>query len=247
MHWKSERLSGRGILISGCIATSLILVAAGSSLAVINSNNSAFMMQARNQGKATAPLPAYKASGLSRTGAEAGVDEAMLLRTAHAASIRLAAEAIAAKEHAEHVMHITHLAHLAHLAHLRAIAQQRAIAARQAVLDAKRAAAPVKRYTVPAAPAGSSHANGHLSPSQVGALWLAAGGPSWAESSAEAIAMCESGDWTGAYNPSGATGLFQILGAVVPGNLYDGYVNALNAVSKFKSSGDSWAQWVCQP
>ena len=103
----------------------------------------------------------------------------------------------------------------------------------------------------PPAPAATQPAPaqgpGVLSPGQVGAYWLSAGGPAWAEGAAESVAMCESGDNTNAYNPSGATGLFQILGQVVAGNLYDPLVNALNAVSKFKASGDTWAQWVCQP
>ena len=77
-------------------------------------------------------------------------------------------------------------------------------------------------------------------------VWECAGGPSWAASAAVVIATCESGMNTDAYNPSGATGLFQILGAVVSGGLTDAHVNALNAVSKFRASGDSWAQWVCQ-
>jgi hypothetical protein len=75
---------------------------------------------------------------------------------------------------------------------------------------------------------------------------VSAGGPSFAEAQAAQIAECESGGNPQAYNPSGATGLWQILGQVVPGNLYDPFVNALNAVSKFKASGDTFAQWVCQ-
>ena len=79
-------------------------------------------------------------------------------------------------------------------------------------------------------------------------LWLCAGGPSWAVSHALSIAMCESGWWTAAHNPSGATGLWQILGQVTAfwGSLYDAHVNALNAVAKFKASGGTFAQWVCQ-
>lgn len=88
---------------------------------------------------------------------------------------------------------------------------------------------------------------GQLAPDQVGAYWLAAGGPAWAEQASESVAMCESGDNTNAYNPSGASGLWQILGQVVPGNIFDPSVNAANAVSKFEASGDSWAQWTCQP
>jgi LysM repeat protein len=89
--------------------------------------------------------------------------------------------------------------------------------------------------------------SGILAPWEVGELWTEAGGPSWAEGEAEDIAYCESSDNTDAYNPSGATGLFQILGAVPgdPSDLWDGYDNARNAVSKFEESGDTFAQWVC--
>jgi len=89
--------------------------------------------------------------------------------------------------------------------------------------------------------------SGILTPAQVGALWLEAGGPASAEAGAEAVAMCESTDNTQALNPDGAAGLWQILGQVVPGNLFDGLVNARNAVAKFTASGDTWAQWTCQP
>jgi cell wall-associated NlpC family hydrolase len=81
---------------------------------------------------------------------------------------------------------------------------------------------------------------------QLEALWVSAGGPSWAEASAATIAECESGGNPRAYNPSGASGLWQILGQVVAGNIFDPMVNALNAVSKFRASGDTFAQWVCQ-
>jgi hypothetical protein len=89
--------------------------------------------------------------------------------------------------------------------------------------------------------------SGVLTPAQVGALWLEAGGPASAEAASEAVAACESGDNTQALNPDGAAGLWQILGQVVPGNLFDGLVNARNAVAKFTASGDTWAQWTCQP
>jgi Transglycosylase SLT domain/LysM domain len=92
-----------------------------------------------------------------------------------------------------------------------------------------------------------SVSGGVLSFGALEALWAQAGGPAWAESSAASVAECESGGNTQAYNPSGASGLWQILGAVVPGNLFNAYTNALNAVSKFEASGDTWAQWVCQP
>jgi LysM domain len=78
------------------------------------------------------------------------------------------------------------------------------------------------------------------------ALWVSAGGPAWAEAHAAEIAECESGGRVNAYNSSGATGLWQILGQVVGGSLWNPYTNALNAVAKFTASGDTFAQWVCQ-
>ena len=100
--------------------------------------------------------------------------------------------------------------------------------------------------TYHAAVSGSSYASsGTYSYSGLEALWISAGGPAWAAAHAASIAECESGGRTSAYNPSGATGLWQILGSVVSGNLYNAYTNALNAVAKFKASGDTFSQWVC--
>lgn len=99
---------------------------------------------------------------------------------------------------------------------------------------------------VPSAPVGSFAAgSGVYSYAALESLWVAAGGPSWAAPHAAEIAMCESGGKPWAYNPSGATGLWQILGSVVPGNLYDPMVNAENAVAKFHGSGNTFSPWVC--
>ena len=91
-----------------------------------------------------------------------------------------------------------------------------------------------------------SHSASYYSFAGLEALWISAGGPAWAAAHAARIAECESGGRTSAYNPSGATGLWQILGQVVGGSLTNPYTNALNAVSKFRASGDTFAQWVCQ-
>jgi LysM repeat protein len=88
--------------------------------------------------------------------------------------------------------------------------------------------------------------SGVLSDAQVAMVWNCAGGSSSQDSNAIAITACESGHNTHAYNPSGATGLFQILGSVVSGDLYDAHVNALNAVAKYNAAG-GWSPWVCQP
>lgn len=95
--------------------------------------------------------------------------------------------------------------------------------------------------------AAVSSSSGTYSFAGLEALWVSAGGPAWAEAQAARVAECESGGRVNAFNPSGATGLWQILGAVVGGNLDNAYTNALNAVSKFKASGETWAQWVCKP
>jgi hypothetical protein len=90
--------------------------------------------------------------------------------------------------------------------------------------------------------------NGVLSFGQLEALWVDGGGPAWAEWRAARIAECESGGNRFAYNPSGATGLWQILGQVTDfgRSLTDPWVNVANAVAKFRASGDTFAQWVCQ-
>lgn len=89
--------------------------------------------------------------------------------------------------------------------------------------------------------------SGTLSFSGLEALWRAAGGPAWAEYDAATVAECESGGQQYAHNPSGADGYWQILGQVSSGDIYDPMVNATNAVDKFEASGDTFAQWVCQP
>jgi hypothetical protein len=99
--------------------------------------------------------------------------------------------------------------------------------------------------TTAPAPVVAAPVSGIYSYSALESLWVSAGGPSWAEAAAATIAECESGGDPQAYNPSGATGLWQILGSVVPGNLTDPMVNAENAVAKFHASGDTFAQWVC--
>jgi LysM repeat protein len=135
-------------------------------------------------------------------------------------------------------VHAAHLAHLAHEAHGAVSTAAVSTAVTQPVTH---------RTTVTHAAAPVAVHSGTLTRAEAGALWLEAGGPASAEIAAENVAVCESGLRTDAYNPSGATGLWQILGAVLPGNLDDPLVNAENAVAKFKASGDTWAQWVCQP
>ncbi len=92
-----------------------------------------------------------------------------------------------------------------------------------------------------------SVSGGNLSFAGLERLWVAAGGDSWAAASAASVAECESGGRQYAYNPSGASGYWQILGEVVPGNVYDPMVNARNAVAKWRASGKTFAQWVCKP
>jgi len=74
-------------------------------------------------------------------------------------------------------------------------------------------------------------------------LWMSAGGPAWNERTAAAIALAESGGNPLARNPSGASGLWQILGQVYPGNIFNPYINARNAVRKYYDAG-GFSPWV---
>jgi hypothetical protein len=126
------------------------------------------------------------------------------------------------------------------------VADRRADARAAAERRADRLAAPASpapSALAPSAPAPT--AAGNFSFAALEALWERAGGPAWAASQAASIAECESGGNPRAYNPSGASGLWQILGQPVPGNIFDPLVNAENAVAKFRASGDTFAQWVC--
>jgi hypothetical protein len=90
-------------------------------------------------------------------------------------------------------------------------------------------------HTSSAAPL--AHASRVFSKSQLMDLWVAAGGSKSVANIAAAIAMAESGGNQFAHNRSGASGLWQILGQVVPGNIYDPMVNARNAVTKWRDAG----------
>jgi hypothetical protein len=73
-------------------------------------------------------------------------------------------------------------------------------------------------------------------------LWTRAGGSPAVQAIMAHIAQAESGGDPNAHNASGATGLWQILGALVPGNLYNPLVNARNAVAKLRTQGlGAWA------
>lgn len=115
-----------------------------------------------------------------------------------------------------------------------------------AVQTASTAPAPLAQPAQPAHPVVTG-LSGNLSFSGLEALWVAGGGPAWAEYQAAEVAECESGGQEYAHNPSGADGYWQILGQVVPEDIYVPMVNAENADSKFEASDDTFAQWVCQP
>ena len=77
----------------------------------------------------------------------------------------------------------------------------------------------------------------HYSYAQLEGLWVRAGGPAKLAPLMAAIAMAESSGDSNAHNPSGATGLWQILGNPFPGNAFDPLTNARMAVAKWKSQG----------
>jgi hypothetical protein len=84
--------------------------------------------------------------------------------------------------------------------------------------------------------------------SQLEGLWINAGGSKALAPTMAAIAMAESGGCSTALNPSGASGLWQILGAVNPsdqGNLFDPAVNAKEATLKYSSQGlGAWVTYT---
>lgn len=83
---------------------------------------------------------------------------------------------------------------------------------------------------------------------QLEGLWINAGGSKTLAPVMAAIAEAESGGCSTAYNPSGATGLWQILGAVNPADqnsLTDPAVNAREAVLKYQSQGlTAWTTYT---
>lgn len=84
--------------------------------------------------------------------------------------------------------------------------------------------------------------------SQLEGLWEQAGGSAALAPVMAAIAMAESSGNSNAYNPSGATGLWQIKGAVNPAdqsNLTNPQVNAKEAVLKYNSQGlGAWVTYT---
>ena len=83
---------------------------------------------------------------------------------------------------------------------------------------------------------------------QLEGLWINAGGSKALAPTMAAIAMAESSGCSTALNPSGASGLWQILGAVDPsdqGNLFDPAVNAEEATLKYSSQGlGTWVTYT---
>jgi LysM repeat protein len=70
---------------------------------------------------------------------------------------------------------------------------------------------------------------------------------------AKRVAMCESTMNPNAYNPSGASGLFQVMPSTFAStsqagkSVYDPAANIQAAYEVFSRDGYSWSEWVCQP
>ncbi len=80
---------------------------------------------------------------------------------------------------------------------------------------------------------------------QLEGLWDQAGGPSNMAALMAAIAEAESRGSSTAENPSGASGLWQILGQPFAGNVFDPLTNARMAVAKWRSQGlTAWATYT---
>lgn len=90
--------------------------------------------------------------------------------------------------------------------------------------------------------AGAAVSAGAFNLAQLAALWIKAGGPGGIAQLMAHVAMAESGGDPNARNASGASGLWQILGQLVGGNIFNPMVNALNAVAKYRTQGlGAWA------
>lgn len=72
---------------------------------------------------------------------------------------------------------------------------------------------------------------------QLEQLWTGAGGPRALAPLMAAIALAESSGRSDARNPSGASGLWQILGDPFPGDPFDPQTNARMAVAKYREQG----------
>jgi hypothetical protein len=81
--------------------------------------------------------------------------------------------------------------------------------------------------------------------SQLEALWTRAGGAKAIAPVMAAIALAESSGNPAAFNASGASGLWQILGKPFAGNAFDPLTNARMAVSKYRSQGlQAWTTYT---
>src|SRR5205085_6631082 len=78
---------------------------------------------------------------------------------------------------------------------------------------------------------------GAYSKAALSSLWVQAGGSPGVSALMASIALAESGGNPTAHNPSGASGLWQILGVPFPGNPMDPMTNARMAVAKYQSQG----------
>lgn len=103
--------------------------------------------------------------------------------------------------------------------------------------------------------AGVGDGEGKLGGQQLANLWVRAGGSSRLAGLMARVALAESGGNPKARNPSGASGLWQILGAPFKGNVFDPLTNAKMAVWKYKHQGlgawaaskGSWGRYVDKP
>jgi len=119
-------------------------------------------------------------------------------------------------EHLAH-LHVLHLLHLEHLAHAR------------------------HHWFTPRTEVAAA---GIFSPSQIGALWLAAGGSPAAELTAECIAHFESGGNSRALSPTNDYGIWQINGSHGPAMAtFDPMGNARAAII-ISDNGRNWSQWT---
>jgi LysM repeat protein len=106
--------------------------------------------------------------------------------------------------------------------------------------------APVTQYRAPQA-VTETVSGGILSPAQIGALWLDAGGSPAAEDTAECIAHFESGGNTSAISPTDDFGVFQINASHGPEMATLNPLGNARAAVEISADGTNWSPWTTAP
>jgi lysozyme-like protein len=211
-----------------------------AALSSAGSGNAGFLLltgehvSSGNKGKHRKPGKARKGAVIAGTAAAAGVMVAGAAAPAVAAPrpAEMPPRVIAIVRPDGAWFHWRHVAHLEHLAYLSGLRREHHYSYRS------------YHYSSPPAYGQPQQYGGVYSYSAIERLWVSAGGPSWAASTAACIAEHESGGNPNAESPSWDFGIFQIHGSWGPAMAtFNPYENAVAAV-KISGGGQNWSPWT---